>query len=55
MPIIDIENFPKIVQVDAQNGCIPASIENVLKYYGENNYCELKILKFAQRTYLDEG
>jgi len=46
MPTIDLEKYPQIAQMDPRNGCIPVNIENALKYYGENNYCEAKFLWF---------
>lgn len=46
MPTIELEKYPKIAQMDSRNGCIPVNIENTLKYYAENNYCEAKLLLF---------
>ena len=46
MSTIDLEKYPKIAQMDPRNGCIPVNIENALKYYRENNYCEAKLLFF---------
>jgi hypothetical protein len=46
MPKINLDKFPKIAQMNPRDGCIPVNIENVLKYYGESNYCEAKLLWF---------
>jgi len=48
MPTINLDNYPKIAQMHSIAGCIPVNIENALKYYGENNYCEIKLLFFCQ-------
>ena len=47
---IDLNSFPKIRQTDLIYGCIPVNIENILKYFGNNNFNEAKILKlFSNR------
>ncbi len=42
---IDMNNFPKIRQTDLKYGCIPVNIENILRYFGNNSFTEVKILK----------
>ncbi|KKM99086.1 hypothetical protein LCGC14_1151460 [marine sediment metagenome] len=41
----EMTKFPKIKQTNLNLGCIPANIENILKYYGNNSFTEAQILK----------
>ncbi len=55
MPKIDFEKFPKIIQMHSSAGCIPVNIENALKYYGERDYDELKLLYYCQTRNIPLG
>ncbi len=55
MPKIDFEKYLKIIQMHSSAGCIPVNIENALKYYGESNYDELKLLCFCQTRSIPLG
>jgi len=55
MPKIDFEKYLKIIQMHSSAGCIPVNIENALKYYGESNYDELKLLYFCQTRSIPLG
>ncbi len=55
MPKIDLDKYPKIAQMHASAGCIPVNIENALKYNGEKDYDELKLLFFCQTRNIPLG
>ncbi|MHA1232035.1 MAG: C39 family peptidase [Candidatus Helarchaeota archaeon] len=55
MTKIDLIKYPKIIQMHSSAGCIPVNIENALKYYGESNYDELKLLCFCQTRNIPLG
>ena len=50
MPTINFEQYPYIGQTNPRFGCIPVNIENVLKYFNENNYNERFLLEFYAKN-----
>ena len=46
MPAINLEKYPHIKQKNLIYRSIPVNIENVLKYYGKENYNEENLLEF---------
>ncbi|GAI57141.1 unnamed protein product, partial [marine sediment metagenome] len=55
MSTIDLDKYPKIAQMHSSAGCIPVNIENALKYNGERDYDELKLLCFCQTRNIPLG